>query len=92
MKKKFKYYIIIFLLIVGIYWVGSFNVDSKNYQREERVYDDNWREPGRDELKSIGKLIIQFKITGCGEYYLKLVGLKEYIVACTSNSKTGITI
>ena len=88
MKQKIKYYVIILILIAGIISVGSFN-DSSNTEgtSEEFTYSNYWREPNGTELRSIGKIMVQNGVSGCGEYYLKLVGLKEYIVACTSNSK-----
>ena len=91
MKQKIKYYVIILILIAGIIWVGSFN-DSSNTEgtSEEVTYSNYWREPNGTELRSIGKIMVQNGVSGCGEYYLKLIGLEEYIVACTRNRKDWV--
>jgi len=48
----------------------------------EKQFLANWRLAVKEENISLGRIMIQNNIPGCGEYYLKRISVFEYLVAC----------
>lgn len=82
-----KYVIIIVILIIAIIGIGSLTDSSSSVIDDERSYSNPWREPYSNEFGKIGKLMVQNGIRNCGEYYLKEIEDKEFIIACTSDGQ-----
>lgn len=66
---------------------GCYSCGSSTVIDDKRTYEEPWREPNTQELGSIGRLIIESNISGCGEYYIKEVESGEYITACSPDGK-----
>lgn len=98
--KENKYYLIA-LIIVGLVIIsnviwpfnGFFNNNSEHNKSNnsttiidyEKTFDNSWRMPHDSEFTTIGKLMVKNNITGCGEYYVRVIKKNEYAIACTSN-------
>ena len=54
---------------------------------DTRTYEQSWRSPTNEELRTISKLMIKNNVSGCGEYHIKEVEKNEFVIACTSDGK-----
>lgn len=76
-------------VLIGIFVYFLYTVTTKesriagNIIEDPVTYSMEWRSPSREEIVSIGQLMIKSNVSGCGEYYLKAVQNNEYVIACT---------
>ena len=73
----------IIVLIAG-YIYGS-DEDSGGIITDARTYSKSWRTPRGSEYREIGKIIVQNGIKVCGEYHVKEIDPKEYVIACSAD-------
>lgn len=62
---------------------GILTNEPKTIINDPMTYEQSWRSPRDSEYAEIGKLIVQNNITICGEYHVKEVTTKEYLIACS---------
>ncbi len=74
-------------LIVFLYILGSRD-SGGNVISDERNYSKSWRLPNGNELIEIGRIIIKNEIKVCGEYHLKEINTKEFVIACSADGTT----
>lgn len=76
-------YAIGFILLVIIFWPSG--QESETIINDQRTYEPTWKSPNNVELVEIGKIMVANNIKGCGEYHVKEITSKEYVVACTAD-------
>lgn len=80
--KRILYAIVIILLLI-IFWPSG--QESKTIINDTRTFEQTWKSPNNQELVDIGRIMVSNNIRGCGEYHVKEITNKEYVVACTSD-------
>ena len=75
------------IILVGIY-IFSSNSESGGIITDDRTYSQSWRSPKESELNEIGRIITANRIKICGEYYVKEIVSKEYVIACSADGMT----
>ncbi|WMI65387.1 hypothetical protein RBH94_15145 [Aestuariibaculum sp. YM273] len=75
------------ICFVGFYIVGS-NSESSSVITDEQTYSQSWRSPRGTEFTEIGRIIVSNGIKVCGEYYIKEIEDKEYVIACSSDGSS----
>lgn len=75
------------ILLIAIGFVCCSPVRTSN---PDDNYSETWEAPTTEQLNDITRILIAKNISGCGEYKVKtrLDSEKEFLVACTSDSKT----
>jgi len=82
--------LLIFGFLILVYYLGSDDYSSTNTNviSDERTYSSSWRSPQGTEYRDIGKILVANHIKVCGEYHVKEIETKEYIIACTPDGYT----
>lgn len=92
--------LITFLTIKDKYFPKEYSSESTPVEKKEKdtyynsikdkLHSTNWREASTydGEFKDISTALSKNNIRVCGEYYVRLVGDKEYLVACTPDGET----
>ena len=81
----------IFLGLIAAVIVFLFIYDSgtgSNVITDEKTYSKSWRSPYGTEFSEIGRIIVQNGIKVCGEYHVKEIEPKEYVIACSADGTT----
>ena len=98
MKKKTKYYLIIFALIIGIIWVGSFNTNSNSDKKVNKVYGKSAYQkmelafignPKESEIKPILDKVILFQ--GADLTELNREKSASVLISLRKSSKNDVT-
>lgn len=82
-NKNVTLWIIISIAFVVLLMIIPFSNENKV---EKKPASLTWRTPKAGyELREIGKTILRNNVSGCGEYYLKLITEGEYLIACSAD-------
>lgn len=79
--------VVLVAIIIKQLFFEERNIERTNSQVIREDYAINWTSPSEGEILEITQTIVENKISGCGEYYLKAKNdnTKEFVLACTSD-------
>ena len=90
-NKRDIIFVIVISIIILILTAISINRYNHSIELEENdketksksSFSTIWRQPEGSDFVKFGKIIVNNNIKICGEYYIKEVENKEYVIACT---------
>lgn len=85
-KYKLAWPILIGIVVYFVYTVTTKESSLRNIL-DPNTYSMDWRTPNREEIVTIGRLMVKSNLSGCGEYYLISVEDNEYVIACTPDGQ-----
>lgn len=85
-KARWMLYLVIMVLVSWTFWRSN-DSELNTIINDERTYAQSWRSPNNEELVVIGRIMVANNVISCGEYHVKEITTKEYVIACTQDGR-----